>query len=51
MVINKIMCDRCMAEIKENKPDRLIKQTYHRSERATQPSGYRQKEVIHLCGA
>lgn len=51
MIINKIMCDRCGAEIKEDHPDRLVIQNYLRTERATKPSGYRNKEVIHLCGA
>lgn len=51
MIINKIVCDRCGAEIKESRPDRLIIQTYHQSDRATKPSAYKPKKTIHLCGA
>lgn len=38
MVINKIICDRCGAEIKEDHPERIMIQTYQKSERVTQPS-------------
>lgn len=50
MIINKVICDRCGCEIEGGAhPPRIVKQTYKSSTRATDPSGYRNADKIHLC--
>lgn len=50
MVIKKILCDRCGAEIEgEAHPPRIIKQEYFKSEKVCVQSAYKQVKKIHLC--
>lgn len=50
MLIKKILCDRCGAEVEnEAHPPRLIKQSWKIAERVTVANGYRNAETIHFC--
>lgn len=50
MVIKKILCDRCGAEIEgETHPPRIVMQTYVVSTRIAVQSAYKTDAKIHFC--
>lgn len=50
MIIKKILCDRCGAEIEgENHPPRIVMQTYVESNKIAVQSAYRTDAKIHFC--
>ena len=51
MIVNKIICDRCGAEIEgDAHPPRIIMQEYFISEKVCVQSAYKQVKKIHFCG-
>lgn len=50
MLIKKILCNRCGAEVKgEEHPPQLVKQSWKNSGKCTVANGYRNDEKIHFC--
>lgn len=49
MIIKKILCDRCGAEIEGEHPPKLVRQEWVISNRVTVANGYRNTDKIHFC--
>lgn len=49
MIIKKVLCDRCGAEIEGEHPPRFIKQTFVVSEKPYVANAYRNGDKIHFC--
>lgn len=50
MIINKVICDRCGADVEgDAHPPRVLVQSYHISEKVCVQSAYKTCEKIHFC--
>lgn len=49
MIVNKIICDRCGEEIKQDHPDRFERFKYHKKTRLGESNFYKSVKKYHLC--